>query len=186
MAEWSKKHKVMRHYDRLAKIYDSQYAEEQEAKIKAALSDVYMKPNSIVLDSGCGTGLLFEHIGNFVKLLVGIDISARILKEAKKRAKNFLNLALLRAEADYTPFQDKTFDTVFAITLLQNTPNPARTLREIKRITKQDATIAITALKKEFTQKAFTKLLKNVQLTVNTIKANSNLKDYIVTCAHKT
>jgi len=83
MAEWKKRHRVMRHYDRLAKIYDAQYADEQEAKIEAAMGDVHLKPNSNVLDVGCGTGLLFRYVGNSVKLLVGIDISPRILREAK-------------------------------------------------------------------------------------------------------
>ena len=182
MGEWNKKRKVVRHYDRLAKIYDSQYAAEQEAKIKAALSDLHLKPNSLVLDLGCGTGLLFEHIGNSVRLLVGIDISACILNEAKKRAKKFQNVALIRAEVDYVPFLSQTFDSVFAITLLQNTPNPTRTLEEIERITKQNATIILTGLKKEFTLETFKQLLKNTQLSIQTIKTNNKLKDYIVTC----
>lgn len=175
----------MRHYDRLAKIYDSQYAAEQEAKIKAALSDLHLKPNSLVLDLGCGTGLLFQYIGSSVKLLAGIDVSGHILKEAKKRAKKFQNVPVIRAEADYTPFRNQTFDTVFAITLLQNTPNPTKTLKEIERITKQNATIAITALKKEFTLETFKQLIKNTQLSIQTIKANNKLKDYIVTCARQ-
>jgi len=186
MAEWKKRHRVMRHYDRLAKIYDAQYADEQEAKIEAAMGDVHLKPNSNVLDVGCGTGLLFRYVGNSVKLLVGIDISPRILREAKGQARKFKNVALLRAEADHAPFKSQIFDTVFVITLIQNTPNPATTLRETRRISKQDAVIVVTALKKEFTLKTLKQLLKNTELSIRTMKTDNNLKDHIATCKNLT
>ncbi len=176
----------MRHYDRLAKIYDAQYADEQEAKIEAALGDVRLEPNSSVLDLGCGTGLLFRYIANSVKLLVGIDISPRILTEAKEQARKFKNVALLRAEADHPPFKSQTFDTVFVTTLIQNTPNPTITLGETRRISKQDAVVVVTALKKEFTLKTLKQLLKKTGLSIKTMKTDDNLKDYIATCKYLT
>ncbi len=182
MTEWDKKRKVMRHYDRLAGTYDLQYAEEQEAKIEAALSDVHLERDNVVLDLGCGTGLLFHHIGNSVEILAGIDVSTRTLKEAKKRTKKFQNLALLRAEADYTPFPSQTFDIVVAMTLLQNTPNPQRTLIEIKRIAKQNATIILSGLKKEFALETFKQLLRNAHLGTQNIKISDRLKDYVAIC----
>lgn len=172
----------MRHYDEFADTYDIQYAREQETKIVAALEGLHLGPYSVVLDLGCGTGLLFKHVGNSAKLLVGIDVSARILKEAKKRAKRFQNVDVVRAEADYTPFPDQTFDTVFAITLLQNTQDPKRTLKEIGRIAKQDAIVTITALKKEYSLETFKHLLQSTQFNAQTIRINNNLKDYIITC----
>lgn len=172
----------MRHYDRLARIYDAQYADEQESKIEAALGDVRLELNSSVLDLGCGTGLLFRYIGNSVKLLVGIDISPRILTEAKEQARKFKNVALLRAEADHLPFKSQIFDIVFVITIIQNTPNPATTLGETRRISKQDAVVVVTALKKEFTLKILKQLLKKTRLGIKTMKTDNNLKDYIATC----
>lgn len=182
MAEWNKKRKVMRHYDKLASTYDLQYAEEQEAKIEAALNDVHLERDNVVLDMGCGTGLLFQYIGNSVEILVGIDVSTRTLKEAKKRAKKFQNLALLCAEADHAPFPSQTFDVVIAMTLLQNIPNPRRTLIEIKRISKQNATIILSGLKKEFTLETFKQLLRNRHLSARNIKISEKLKDYIAIC----
>jgi len=186
MINWNKKRKVMQHYDNIASVYDTQYAEEQDAKIKAVLDEINLQPDNIILDIGCGTGPLFKHIKNSTKLLIGLDISLGLLKRAKTQAKQYRNINVIRAEADYTPFKNKTFHTIFAITLLQNMPNPAATLREIKRISRDNATIAVTVLKKGLTKKTFMQLLENAELTISTLKTDNKLKDYTATCKTKT
>lgn len=182
MADWKKKHRTMLHYDKSAKVYDSQYSDEQEAKIEAALDSLQLRKSDVVLDTGCGTGLLFPHVAKMVKLVVGIDLSLVIVKEAKKQAKDLPNVNLLRADADRTPFQNQTFDTVFAITLLQNAPNPLHTLEEIKRISKNQAVVVATGLKKQFTQRSFTDLIHQAKLNIKMLKTNEKLKGYVAIC----
>jgi len=182
MREWSKKLEIMRSYDSSAKVYDAQYAEEQNAKIKATLNHLNLGENSLVLDIGCGTGLLFEHLGNSVELLVGLDLSSRILKEAKKRAKRFLRTALIRADADFAPFPNGIFDGVFAITLLQNMPNPPLTLQEMVRVGKASAIIVVTGLKKAYTQDAFKGLLEKAELEAYIVETDRRLKGYVALC----
>jgi len=182
MPAWDQKRKVMRHYSRIAPTYDLQYTEEQEEKISVALSDVHLGHGSLILDLGCGTGLLFNHLGNAVELLAGIDLSRNILKEAIKRADQLQNVALLRADADYTPFRNRTFHGVFAITLLQNTPNPARTLEEVKRIARKNASIILTALKKEFTLEATKRLVRDAGLSIEAVRTDIHLKGYVIKC----
>ncbi len=182
MREWKKRREVMLHYNQTAASYDAQYADEQNTKIRAALSNVHLKENSLILDMGCGTGLLFLHIADKAKLLVGIDTSAKLLKQAQKRAKQHLNITLIQADADHTPFKNQTFHIVFAITLLQNMPDPTATLKEMIRITKPEATIVITTLKKKFTQKTIIKLLKKTKLKTTTMKTTPKIKDHIITC----
>lgn len=185
MSEWNKKHEVMRRYDHSASVYDIQYGEEQEAKIKAALDELKLRKNSVVLDVGCGTGLLFPYIVKATDLLVGLDFSSKILKQAKKRSKEYSTVALLRADADFLPFQNQTFNAVFAITLLQNMPNPLRVLHETKRIAKSRAVIVVTGLKKEFSKDAFTQLLKKAKLQISIMKTNGQLKGYVAICVAK-
>lgn len=182
MAEWNKKRNIMHHYNQLAPVYDIQYADEQETKIEATLENVSLNKNDFVLDVGCGTGLLFPYIANRVQLLLGIDISRRLLKKAETRKKRYPNTHLLLADADHLPFKGQTFHTVFAITLLQNIPEPSTTLQEISRVSKNYAIIAVTGLKKEFTKKSFTTALKNAKLEISILKTENNLKDYITTC----
>jgi len=182
MAEWNKKRNIVHHYNRLAKVYDTQYAGEQKAKIEAALSDVHVNKDSLVLDVGCGTGLLFPYIANGVQLLIGIDISRKLLRKAKTCKKRYPNTHILLADADHLPFQDQTFHTIFAITLLQNISNRLTTLQEIKRVSKKHVTIAVTGLKKGFTKRAFTTALKNAKLEISIMKTDNALKDYVATC----
>jgi ubiquinone/menaquinone biosynthesis C-methylase UbiE len=182
MQKWDKKRETMRHYDHLAKVYDAQYSEEQKAKIEVALDSIKLKQNELILDVGCGTGLLFQHVARSAKLVVGIDVSSKILQEARKRTEQLPNTAVIRADADYTPFKNQTFDQVFAITLLQNMPNPAETLAEIKRVNKPQSTIVVTALKKKFAPEHFIELLNKAELKISTLKTNQQLKGYIAAC----
>jgi ubiquinone/menaquinone biosynthesis C-methylase UbiE len=185
MREWKEKRGTMRHYDQQAAIYDVQYVGEQDAKIEEILSSIELKPNEAILDLGCGTGFLFQHINKRVGLLVGLELSSEALREAKKRTKNIPNIVLVRADADYTPFPDRTFDKVFAITLLQNMPNPMKTITEMKRVSKTQAVFAVTGLKKKFTAERFVELLERAQLKVVTLTTNHQLKGHVVVCTNR-
>jgi len=182
MADWDKKREVMHNYDRLATAYDRQYAEEQTAKIRAALQNVSLGKESLILDVGCGTGMLFTHTREFAGLLVGADFSFKLLRQAKKRAKQFLNGAIVRADADHLPFCDQTFDVIFAVTLLQNMPNPLKTLHEMERVCKQLSTLVVTGLQKEFSQEKFGSLLDEARLRILSIETKDQLKDYVAIC----
>jgi len=184
MQEWKEKRSNMRHYDQQAAMYDEQYLGEQNAKIEDALSSTELKPNEVVLDLGCGTGFLFQHIDKRVGLLVGIDISSKALREAKKRTKNMPNIVLIRADADYTPFPDHIFDKVFAITVLQNMPDPMKTITEMKRVGKPQAIFAVTGLKKKFTSESFVDFLERERLKVVTLTTNQRLKGHVAVCTN--
>jgi len=183
MREWKDKLKTMKHYDAQASIYNVQYLEEQEDKIKEILGNMKLEPNEVVLDLGCGTGFLFSHVIGKVKLLVGVDLSRKALQEAKNRAKKIPNTVLVCADADYTPFINNVFDKIFAVTVLQNMPSPEKTLREMKRIGKPEAVFAVTGLKKSFTQEGFIELLERTHLKAHHIYTNDRMKGYVAVCS---
>ena len=183
MDEWNKKRNVMHHYNRIARVYDIQYGDEQKTKIEATLENVSLNKNDFVLDTGCGTGFLFPYIADKVQFLVGIDISQNLLKKAKTHKKRYPNTDVLLADADHLPFQNQTFHTIFVITLLQNIPKPSTTLQEIARVSKNHATIAVTGLKKEFTNDSFLKLLKDAKLRIRKLEIDNHSKDYIAICS---
>ena len=175
----------MRHYDLQAKIYDVQYGGEQNAKIEDILTKIRIEPDEIVLDLGCGTGFLFRHLDKKVRLLAGIDVSQKALLVAKNHIKNMPKIVLVCADADNIPFPKHTFDKVFAITLLQNMPDPTRTLSEMKRVAKPRATFAVTGLKKKFKQESFIDLLERAELKVVTLNMNEQLKGYVAVCTNR-
>jgi ubiquinone/menaquinone biosynthesis C-methylase UbiE len=182
MREWKEKRSNMGHYDRQATIYNVQYVGEQDTKIEDILDNLKLESTEFVLDVGCGTGFLFRHINKQAKFLVGLDLSQKALQEAKKCTKNMTNVALILADADNSPFPDRTFDKVFAITLLQNMPDPTKTLSEIKRVSKSQATFAVTGFKKTFTQESFVALLESSRLKVSFLGSNEQLKGHIAVC----
>ena len=182
MHKYSQKLRTMRHYDQIAKGYNKQYYVEQETKIKVALMELTRKKEEIILDVGCGTGLLFPHLATKIKLVIGVDVSSSIIHQAKKRAKEFENTALVIGDGDHLPFPNETFDAVLAITLLQNMSKPNQTLNEIKRVNKQTSRIVISGLKKTFSQKKFKQLLKKADLKIIVFISDEKLKDYIAVC----
>jgi ubiquinone/menaquinone biosynthesis C-methylase UbiE len=177
--KWNQKRKIIRRYDLTAQMYEMRYAEEQAVKYKAALEHLNVDRNSNVLDVGCGTGLLFSHVAAEAQTVVGVDISSRLLLQAKERARDFRNVHLVQVDADYLPFTDNHFSIVFAFTVLQNMPKPLETLNEIKRNAKRGASIVVTGLKKAFSLEAFRELLQNAGLQVVSLKDDDVLKCYV-------
>jgi len=172
----------MHRYDQSARVYEVQYSEEQETKIQTVMTGVTLRREDAVLDAGCGTGILFEHLSKNVKSIVGTDVSRNLLNEAKKKAEAANNVALVLSDADNMPFPNGIFDAAFAVTLLQNTPDPRATLKEIKRVSKPNATIVVTGLRKAFTQKRFVDMLKQSGLKVDSVKLDLAKREYIAIC----
>jgi len=162
---WDKKREVLRHYDRLARIYDSLYRREQDAKIKFILKLFRIRCRDLVLDAGCGTGLLINHLLGRVGHLVGVDLSTKTLKVFMERSRRLgikRNVSLVRADVDNLPFRDDIFDKVVALTLIQNVPEPFDTLQEIIRVSKNDSEVVVTGLKKHFDDESFHNLIGGI------------------------
>ena len=177
--KWTQKRKILRRYDLTAEMYEMRYAEEQAVKYKAALERLNIARHSSVLDVGCGTGLLFSHVAADAQTIVGVDVSGKLLLQAKERARDFRNVHLVQADADHLPFKGSYFSIVFAFTVLQNMPKPLETLSELKRNAKCDASIVVSGLKKAFSLEAFRELLQSAGLRVVYLKDDAALKCYI-------
>lgn len=183
MSDWNQKRGIMRRYNLTAKSYDELYADEQKTKIEKALGKVKLSENGLVLDCGCGTGLLFDYVADKVKMVVGLDISRGVLAEAKKRAEKFGNVHLVLADADYAPFKECVFSHVFAVTLLQNMPSPEKTLIELGRVAGENAFLVLTGLKKKFSREFFEGLLRKLKLNIiEFVDGNTALKCYVAVC----
>jgi malonyl-CoA O-methyltransferase len=184
MQDWKQKRSNKQHYNLQAAIYDLQYVEEQDKKIETMLKSMDFSSKDLVLDLGCGTGFLFNHITKKSDFIVGVDVSQKALVHAKKRAKTIYNVELVCADADNTPFVDGLFDKVFSVTVLQNMPEPKKTIQEMKRTSKAKAVFAVSGLKKMFSAGSFAKLLENAQLKVVAFKDDEQLKGYVAVCVN--
>lgn len=172
----------MRRYNQSARVYDTQYSEEQAEKFKIVVKSLRLPHKSQVLDLGFGTGLVLDHLIEKAELIIGVDFSRGLLEEARKKARPYQHVLLALADADNLPFVNHVFDAVLAITLLQNMPDPNTTLEEIKRVSKQGAPIVVTGLKKQFDEEGFAEMLKRADLTIGTLKLDDKNREYVSIC----
>ena len=178
MAGWKDKRKIMQRYDATAQGYNELYAEEQKAKYMAALKNLKVS-DAKILDVGCGSGLFLQEVASQASIVVGIDISRKLLLKANQQAKAYPNAFALQADGDHLPFINGFFDVVFAFTVLQNMPQPAVALVEWKRVVKEKGSLVITALKKAFTLPAFMDLLEAAGFLVVSFVDDESLKCYV-------
>jgi ubiquinone/menaquinone biosynthesis C-methylase UbiE len=184
LSGWTKKRQVKECYDTTSDSYNEQYADEQDAKYKAAqktLNNPQVYGN--VLDVGCGSGLFFTEIAGKAQTVVGVDVSRSLLFKAQTQAKPFGNVHVIQADADHLPFKPQVFDAIFCFTVLQNMPAPNETLLEFKRQTQLDGKIVVTGLKKAFELTAFLDLFEDVELRLLEFIDDDTLKCYIAVTA---
>ena len=169
------KREVADAYDILGgRIYDLRYAEEQSAKYEALLEAMTLEADDIALDIGCGTGLLTERLESQA---VGLDISASLLSTARAKIRRNERSYIAMGDAGALPFRSSSFDLVFSVTVLQNTPDPLSSVMEMKRVGR--AAAGVTALKKAFTRKSFKLLLEEGGFSSFEVLDSSGLNDWV-------
>lgn len=142
---WSRKRQLKKRYDSSSTVYDSRYREDQKLKYRRVLPEI--ENSETLLDVGCGTGMFLEEISDSDKTLFGVDFSVSMLEAAAERVDE---AHLFVADADNLPFKDGSFDTVVSLTLLQNMPNPSKTLAEMSRVTQAGGKLVFTVLEKKY------------------------------------
>ncbi len=125
---------IQKKYDKTAGIYNSRYAEIQQEKYQKVLGEMDLRGR--ILDLGSGTGLLRE----FLKIdVVGADISMDMLLKGSG--------GRIQANAEKLPFKDKSFDYVLSFSMLMNSENPEKVIKEVRRILVKNGVFICTFLK---------------------------------------
>ena len=105
-----------------------------------------IKPNSKILDVGCGFGKHIESIADFSKKVVGIDNNSDMIQKAKDRFSNFKNVELFLKNAQKLNFENDYFDYIICMTnTFGNFPNiKENVLKEMKRVCKKNGKVIIS------------------------------------------
>lgn len=99
------------------------------------LTRFYAKQNNaLVLDVGCGTGLLLRHLSQDS---IGLDINPWNAKKAREHT----GRQIICADAELLPVRSSVLDLVVCTETLEHLPNPRRALQEICRALKQNGKI---------------------------------------------
>ncbi len=183
----NKKKRIIEKYNSTAYFYDKRYATIQEMKYEIVLKD-YNLNGKIILDMGCGTGLLFEYLINSLiyhriirYIYIGIDISWSMLLEFKSKVSQIglSNPVLILADIENLPFRDKTFNSIFSLTSFQNLPYIKEGIRESFRVCQKNGEIKLSILKKKLDLTTLINLLKS-KIKNSEIINIENLEDYII------
>lgn len=108
--------------------------------------------NMTILEIGCGSGayttFVAREVGERGKVYA-LDIQPNMLKQFKNKLdkeehKDIYNIELILGNAYELPFKNNSFDLVCMITVLQEIPDKLKALKEVMRVLKPKAILAVT------------------------------------------
>ncbi|MFA5890898.1 MAG: methyltransferase domain-containing protein [Actinomycetota bacterium] len=126
--------RTARRYDRNAGVYDFINSPMEWFGVMRMRRRLFARARGVTLEAGVGTGRNFDAYPPQVSV-VGIDVSARMLARAAKRAATSGRAAHLElADVQRLPFPDASFDTATATCVFCSVPDPVTGLRELRRV----------------------------------------------------
>ncbi|MGF1633318.1 MAG: class I SAM-dependent methyltransferase [Phycisphaerae bacterium] len=132
-------------YDVQSYIYDATFGRLVSRRIKTALQHLPLEKDDRVLDIGIGTGTSLNYYPTDCGKVVGVDLSAGMLREARKKVVETGrgNAAIVRADAMVLPFETDSFDHVFISHVITVVSDPFKLVREAQRVAREGARIVI-------------------------------------------
>ena len=130
--------KVSGVYDLFENIYNkSVYQSTGESVAK------YINNSDRVLECACGTGAMSIFIAPVCKNLFVSDYSVGMLKQARKKLKNYDNIDYRRVDITDIKAKDNSFDVVVAGNVIHLLPDPQRAMNELTRVCKDGGRLII-------------------------------------------
>jgi len=122
-------------YDRRAATYDRSVGAAERLLLGELRRAFGAELRGETLEVAVGSGLNLPFYTPAVTRAAGVDLSAGMLAEARRRAAGLGRpVALVQADAEALPFADASFDTVAVSLALCTVPDPEGALREVARV----------------------------------------------------
>ena len=183
-----KKKNIIAKYNSTASFYDDRYRKIQKEKYKILFRNCNLNYKTI-LDAGCGTGLLIEHVLNLnidnlkkkVKY-IGIDISWKMLMnfcDKSKKIKDIEDINLILGDIENLPLRQDSFNVIFSITSLQNLPVIKKGLGELIRVGRKNSLLKLSILRKQLKVDDLIAYLKTHTIDLKT-EFLKNIEDVII------
>jgi SAM-dependent methyltransferase len=106
----------------------------------AAFDAIEVRPGTTLLDVGCGAGLALELAQGRGAIVSGLDAAEGLLEVARARLPE---ADIRQGDIEDLPFEDDAFDAVTAFNSVQYATDPTQALREIRRVAKPGAPVAL-------------------------------------------
>ncbi len=133
VAEW---------YNALSGSYDELYGEEQSSKYETVLGFLGTGHFRVLIDIGCGTGTFLEKAHEIYDHAIGIDLSRKMLRIARRR--KTANTDYVLASSNSLPIKDASSDCSVSISTAKAESNHSAFIADLKRISRPDALLAFT------------------------------------------
>ena len=132
-------------YDIHSMFYDATFGRLVKRRIERAINHMNIRPDDLILDLGIGTGVSLNFYPTDRGRVIGVDLSAGMLREARKkiRERGLDNMFVFQANALELPFADSTFDHVFISHVISVVSDAVQLVREAQRVAKPGARIVI-------------------------------------------
>jgi SAM-dependent methyltransferase len=91
-----------------------------------------------ILDLGCGTGGVLQHLGSFGDA-IGLDPAPEAAQYCKRR-----DVPMVVGSGMDLPFADSSFDIVLALDVIEHVPDDVALLREAQRVLRPDGVLLVT------------------------------------------
>lgn len=111
-------------------------------KIVKILKKLKSLQNFTHIDVGCGNGEITKKICHFFKFTIAVDLSKQAITFAKKN--NFKNIKFLHSSMDYFINQNKKFNFVSVIEVIEHQYDPFIFLKKLHSITSKNGYVLIT------------------------------------------
>lgn len=98
----------------------------------------YLKTSDIVLDLGCGPGLISNEIADYVKFIYAVDISSKMIEIAKINAdfRNIQNIDYAYSTIFDDKYKNGSFDIILAFNILHLLDDNQKTMQHINDLLK--------------------------------------------------
>lgn len=123
----------------LANHFDEQEGRYQNVHVKAVENTKkYLKARDVLLDYGCATGTTAIEIADRVKEIHGIDISPKMIEEAKRKTaeRKIQNIDFVPATIFDQSLKKESYDVILAFGILHLLKNPSKVIQKINELLK--------------------------------------------------
>jgi 2-polyprenyl-3-methyl-5-hydroxy-6-metoxy-1,4-benzoquinol methylase len=131
-------------WDRSADYYDREEKKDELTYLKfIEKAKKYLKASDIVLDFGCGTGLVCNEIADDVKMIYAIDISSKMINIARGKAtqRKIQNINYIYTTIFDDRFVSDSYDVILVFNVLHLLDDSKEVIKRLNKLLKPDGYI---------------------------------------------